>query len=289
MTASTTALILYIPVIHRKYVEIIREWGVKSELACLYIVGEEMIKGEGIRTLEIRALEAYTVANIIGSMRWLPIDKIGVLTPDQIPFIQQYCTKIATAREQMTMGIVGRCFPDMPTQYIDTFLRWDKSNVATTHPPEHHAVSTNPDHLHLMAIAEDLSEQSSDWWRQVGAVVADPLTLMPIVRGYNQHMPGELTPYIEGDPRDVIAAGTNPELATAIHAEGAAIAEAALRGVCTHGTYLFTLTFPCAACARLIVRAGIKKVFYRSGHANLDGDRLIRAAGIEIVHIPPVQ
>jgi len=284
MTPST-ALILYVPIIHHGYLKIIREWAKNPELACLYIVGEEMIKS-GAQTLEIRALDPQTVLDIIIRTQWLSLERVDILTPQKIPIIHKHCTKIVTAREGLTMGIVGRCFPDMPVEYIDSFLRWDETRVSATHPPAHHRVSTNSEHTDLMAHTEALGERSSDWWRRVGAVIVDPQTFMPIVRGHNAHMPSELTPYINGDPRDALPAGTSPELATAIHAEGSAIADAAARGYRTIGTYIFCSTFPCAACARLIVRAGIRKVFYRKGHANLDGDRLLRAAGIELVHVP---
>ncbi len=285
MTPST-ALILYIPVIHRKYLEIIREWAAKPELVCLYIVGEETIKGSSVLTHEIRALDSWTTFDIIMKTGWLPIHQVDVLAPDKIPVIHKYCTRIVTAREGLTMGIVGRCFPDMPVEYIDTFLRWDETRVAATHPPDHHRVSTLPAHQRLMAMAKDLGTEGSDWWRRVGAVIVDPATLSPIARGRNEHMPSEYAPYVAGDPRDVIPAGIDPEIATAIHAEGGAIAGAAASGLSTRGTYIFVSTFPCAACARLIVRAGISKVFYSAGHANLDGDTLMRGAGIEIVHVP---
>ncbi|MSR76184.1 MAG: hypothetical protein EXS68_01160 [Candidatus Ryanbacteria bacterium] len=283
---ESIALILYIPVIHRRYVEIIREWASAHELTCLYIVGEEMIKGSGVLTHEIRALDPQTVLDIIVRTGWLSLDHVDILTPQKIPAIRKYCTKIVTAREGLTMGIVGRCFPDMPVEYIDTFLRWDTTRVAATHQPDHHRVSTHPHHVRLMADAKDLGNRSSDWWRRVGAIIVDPATLSPIMSGRNEHMPSEYAPYIAGDPRDVIPAGTSPEISTAIHAEGSAIARAAASGLSTRGTYIFTSTFPCAACARLIVRAGISKVFYHEGHSNLDGDQLMRSANVEIIQVP---
>jgi deoxycytidylate deaminase len=47
-----------------------------------------------------------------------------------------------------------------------------------------------------------------------------------------------------------------------VHAEGAAISDAARRGVSTKGGILYSTTFPCHLCAKKIVAAGIKKVIY---------------------------
>lgn len=53
------------------------------------------------------------------------------------------------------------------------------------------------------------------------------------------------------------------EFGRCVHAEMAAIVDAARRGVAVDGCELFTTTFPCHECARHIVAAGIKRVVYR--------------------------
>jgi cytidine deaminase len=52
------------------------------------------------------------------------------------------------------------------------------------------------------------------------------------------------------------------EYGRAVHAEMAAITDAARRGVPLQGTMLFCTTFPCHNCAKHIVAAGISKVIY---------------------------
>lgn len=47
-----------------------------------------------------------------------------------------------------------------------------------------------------------------------------------------------------------------------LHAEMAALTDAAKRGVSVRGCVLYCTTFPCHECARLIVSAGIKRVVY---------------------------
>lgn len=52
------------------------------------------------------------------------------------------------------------------------------------------------------------------------------------------------------------------EYSRAVHAEMAAIVDAARRGVAIEGGNLYTTTFPCHDCAKHIVAAGVKKVVY---------------------------
>jgi deoxycytidylate deaminase len=52
------------------------------------------------------------------------------------------------------------------------------------------------------------------------------------------------------------------EYGRAVHAEMAAITDAALRGVSTKHATLYSTTFPCHLCARHIVAAGIRRVVY---------------------------
>jgi cytidine deaminase len=52
------------------------------------------------------------------------------------------------------------------------------------------------------------------------------------------------------------------EFGRVVHAEMAAISDAARRGVAIKGASLFCTTFPCHMCARHIIAAGISRVFY---------------------------
>ncbi len=52
------------------------------------------------------------------------------------------------------------------------------------------------------------------------------------------------------------------EFGRCVHAEMAALMDAARRGVRVDNSFLFSTTFPCHECARHIVAAGIRKVYY---------------------------
>ena len=75
------------------------------------------------------------------------------------------------------------------------------------------------------------------------------------------------------------------ELSTAIHAEAAVVGQAAREGVRLLGADLYVSTFPCPGCARLVAAAGFARCFFAGPYALLDGDELLRRAGVELVWV----
>jgi cytidine deaminase len=63
------------------------------------------------------------------------------------------------------------------------------------------------------------------------------------------------------------ALGDIIEFVRAVHAEMAALMDAARRGVSVDGATLFATTFPCHHCARHIVAAGLQRVVYMAPYA----------------------
>src|SRR5436309_2486124 len=102
---------------------------------------------------------------------------------------------------------------------------------------------------------------------------------------WNRHLPSEYAPYLSGDPRDAFGRGVRADLSTAIHAEAAVVAAAARDGVALAGADLYTTTFPCPACARLIAGAGLRRCFFTGGYSLLHGEELLRAAGVTLVRV----
>ena len=68
----------------------------------------------------------------------------------------------------------------------------------------------------------------------------------------------------------------------AVHAEQNAIAFAARHGVALDGADLHCTHAPCASCARSIINAGIRRVFYATPYRLTDGIELLNMAGLEV-------
>ena len=135
----------------------------------------------------------------------------------------------------------------------------------------------------LLGRAEAIAGRSSDWWRQVGAVAARDGRVLGCA--WNRHHPTEYAPYLSGDPRDAFERGVRADLSTAIHAEAALIAGAARDGTSLAGADLYTTTFPCPACARLIAEAGFLRCFFAGQYSVLDGEQTLRARGISLIWV----
>lgn len=75
--------------------------------------------------------------------------------------------------------------------------------------------------------------------------------------------------------------GSDMGCRNATHAEANALAFAARQGISTDGTELFASVSPCETCARLIIAAGIIRVYYHEEYRKDDGIRLLTTAGIE--------
>jgi dCMP deaminase len=103
---------------------------------------------------------------------------------------------------------------------------------------------------------------------------------------HNEHRPTEYSPYVDGDPRNEFSRGVHSELSTAIHAEAAIVARAARTGLGLDGADLYVSTFPCPGCARLVAEAGFRRVYFAGPYAVLDGDAVLRAAGVELFWVP---
>ncbi len=83
-------------------------------------------------------------------------------------------------------------------------------------------------------------------------------------------------------PGTASAAGCRPDLSTALHAEAGIIAAAAADGRSLRGADLYVTTFPCPSCARLIAAAGFARCYFAGPYSVLDGEQVLRAAGVEL-------
>ncbi len=67
-----------------------------------------------------------------------------------------------------------------------------------------------------------------------------------------------------------------------VHAEANAIVFAAKHGTATNGADMFTTVSPCHACAKLIINAGIVRVWYLSMYRDPHPIDLLAAAGVDV-------
>ena len=138
---------------------------------------------------------------------------------------------------------------------------------------------------YFMNITNLVAQRSTCLRRAVGAVLVKDKRILST--GYNGS-PSNLKHCAEvGCLREKlgIESGKMHELCRGIHAEQNAIIQAAYHGVSVKDASIFCTNQPCSICARMIINAGIKKIYYQSGYADSLAKELLDEAGIELQQI----
>ena len=178
--------------------------------------------------------------------------------------------------------IAEKYFKKNKVVFEKVFLRWDKPITLRENVVDpNRIISQKEFDKKMIKLAFESADKSSDWWRQVGAVVVRDKKVL--FARYNKHLPSAHSIYENGDPRNNFDAGEHIDLSTVIHAEAGVISEAAKKGVSLDNAEMYVTTFPCPNCARLMIEAGIKKVYYSKGYSLVDAEKLFSQAGVEII------
>lgn len=274
------ALVLYVPVLHEGYIKLFEKYRGKAD--ALYILGEDIIADFFPLHKEIRALDPEMAKKLISTLNVFPavliLDK-KMAGADERGGLKE--AEIVTATDELCRKIVEKYFQKNRVIYEPAFLRWDEKNVKNSTDIKYDRISEDLFDREMCAAAANEAEQSSDWWRHIGAVAVKSGKI--IFKAHNHHVPSEHMPYIQGDPRDVIEAGTLNLVYSSLHAEQTIVAEAAQKGISLEGMSIYLNVFPCPLCAKLMAYSGIKKCFFKTGSAWLDAESVLRAQGVEIV------
>ncbi len=273
-------ILAFIPVLHEGYVRFIKR---HADACSLYILGRGLIKTHQILAKEIRALSPPMMRKAITALNI--VDRVALFEERDIRKIQrQKQITIVMPNEDISRELAEVHFKEHTIIYDNIFLRWDSENSLESREVESKTeISAHEFDRKIMAAAKAESEKSSDWWRQVGAVALRAKKI--ILKSHNRHMPSPHTPYADGDPRTNFKKGLLTEMSTGLHAERGLIARAARDGIALLGTSMYVSTFPCPACAKLIVAAGISTLYFQDGYAVLDGERVLVAGEVKIVQI----
>ncbi len=142
-----------------------------------------------------------------------------------------------------------------------------------------------PWHEYFMEIASLVAMRSTCLRRAVGAVIVKENRIL--ATGYNGAPSGIRHCSETGCLRETmkIASGQRHELCRGIHAEQNAIIQAARYGVQIKGSDMYCTNLPCSICTKMIINAGIKRIFYQEGYADELSEGLLAEAGIELVQI----
>jgi dCMP deaminase len=267
-------VLLYLPVIHAGYESFLHR---HRDASSVLVLGRSFADDFPVMRKEIRALDPARAAAYVGGRVVERSDLVSVVAADTL----------VVPDEEIMRSLVDRFGLDAGREvvYERTFLRWDRAWSTTTERPADFDGKVTADEVSVRfaRLAMTESQHSSDWWRQVGAVAVRDGVVLGVA--HNEHRPTGYSPYINGDPRNDFSRGVRPDLSTALHAEAAIVARAARTGLSLAGADLHVSTFPCPACARLITEAGFARCYFVGPYAMLDGDAILKAAGVELIWV----
>ena len=138
---------------------------------------------------------------------------------------------------------------------------------------------------YFLEITRLVASRSTCLRRQVGALVVKEKRILST--GYNGAPRGLPHCLDVGCLREHyrIPPGERHELCRGIHAEQNAIIQAATSGVSIEGGILYSTHHPCSLCIKMILNAGIVKIYYEEGYPDELAKALAKEGCMEIIQI----
>ena len=274
MSANKTAVVAFVPVIHKGYSDFFNTY----PDADIYFFGDDLIKGFVHLTRDLRVMdEGQTLAGLRALFPGRNVQPLTKATLDSWLYV-----KTIMPDDEVCHVIAEKDLAGKAVEFVPVFLRWNR--IITLKESEidpKRKVTAEALHRDLIDAGFKEAAKSEDWWRQIGAIATKGGKV--ILTAHNRHLPSEFHLGTNGDPRSNFDAGQHIDMSTAIHGEAALIAEAAKKGISLEGATLYSTTFPCPNCARLIGTAGIKQVYYSKGYSLLDAEKILEHFEVEII------
>lgn len=138
---------------------------------------------------------------------------------------------------------------------------------------------------YFIEITKIVAKRSTCLRRHVGAILVKDKRIL--ATGYNG-APQNIRHCLDiGCIRESknVPSGERHELCRGIHAEQNLIIQAAFYGISIEGSQLYCTNFPCSICAKMLINAGIKRIFYLDGYPDELSQELLEEAKIEAVKI----
>ena len=142
---------------------------------------------------------------------------------------------------------------------------------------------------YFMDFARLAERRSTCLRRRVGAVIV--LDKMVLATGYNGAPKGVRHCSETGCIRHElkVPSGQRHELCRGLHAEQNAIIQAAYHGVQIQGSEMYCTFRPCIICVKMIINAGIRKVYFLGDYDDPLAQDMADDAGLELIKLAPAE
>ena len=141
-------------------------------------------------------------------------------------------------------------------------------------------------HEYFVAITKQVATRSTCLRRKVGAILVKDKRIL--TTGYN------------GAPKGVknclevgicmreelgVPSGERHEICKGLHAEQNALLQAAYHGVSIKDSTMYCTTQPCIMCSKMIINAGIRKIYYLEDYPDPLSIQILDEAGVEYIRL----
>jgi len=263
-------------IIHRGYLDILD----KYKDADIFIISEDLAQKLYKLEIDLRKMPISQVQTLLAALG----RKAYVLEENVINLIKNE-KQIVLIDDDVTEELKTKYLPDHPNLIIENgFFYHPADQVLKSKNNINFVKNYSEADIKFMKQAQILAAESGCFWRQVASLIVKDEKI--IYSAFNEMLPNKDECYKIGCIRDNLKPGEKTaELCSAIHSEASCIAMAAKDGISLSGASIYATTFPCPMCAKLIAISGIKKCFYNTGWANFDGERVMKAANVEVIKI----
>jgi dCMP deaminase len=282
MNALARVVAAYVPGLHASYLRFFERYA--TRVSSLFLLDQSLLTDFPEEAREIRALTAGEARQAICGLGYFP--HVILADAAALARLNRPDTQVILPDERLSRVVAKRHLPLADCRFdADFFLRYDAQYVqaAVGEAAYDTAVTAEAFHQCFMQGADTESRFSSDWFRQVGALLVHEGTVL--AASGNERSPSPHDCWLVGDPRNFLPYGSDPERTTVLHAERGVIALAARRGIATEGASLYVTTYPCPGCVPVVIAAGIRTVYFRDGYADLRAPESFRAHGVEVVRV----
>jgi dCMP deaminase len=140
---------------------------------------------------------------------------------------------------------------------------------------------------YFMGITKLVATRSTCLRRQVGATLVKDKRIL--ASGYNGAPSGLRHCEDVGCLRanSSVPSGERHELCRGLHAEQNLIIQAAYHGISIKDAILYCTNKPCVICTKMIINAGIVKIYYEDGYDDPLADQMMNEAGLEMERLIP--
>lgn len=273
----TKKIVLFMPVIHTGYISFL-----EKHKEGVFLIGNSILeKWEEYDHLkrDLRTMDFKKIQEIIKNSNL--VKKIEILETNNLDLLKKE-NDFILPNEDVSHWFADNYLKNKDITYENTFLRWNKPiTTREVTPIPNITISESDFDKQTILNAEKIGKKSANWWRQVGVILINENKEV-VLSSYNKHVPTQYNIEVYGDMRTCFDAGEQHELSNSIHGEADLIATAAKEGILTNNCSIYVTTFPCPTCAKLIVSAGIKNVYYKDGYSLSDAEQILNIGQVKI-------